>query len=96
MNATEKIQDLFRSHKEELVRVVELARQVRAKISIIDSFIQQHASVVCPECRKVCCVNEHAHYECDDLIYIHALGLEPHVCGQRADHEPCQFLSVTG
>jgi len=65
-------------------------------ISIIDTFIQQHTSVVCPECLKVCCVNKHAHYGCDDLIYIQALGLEPHVCEQRADHEPCQFLAATG
>ena len=65
-------------------------------ISNIDAFIQQHTSVVCPECRKVCCVNKHAHYECDDLIYILALGLEPHSYEQRTDHEPCQFLSATG
>ena len=96
MNTAEKIQDLFQSHKEDLVRVFELARQIRAMISFIDTFIQQHTSVVCPECRKVCCVNKHAHYECDDLIFIQALGLEPHVCEHRADHEPCQFLSATG
>ena len=96
MNTTEKIQDLFHSRKEDLVRVSELARQIRARISIIDAFIQEHTSVVCPECRRVCCVNKHAHYESDDLIYIQALGLEPHACEQRADHEPCQFLCAAG
>ena len=96
MNTAEKIRDFFQSNKEDLVRVFELARQIRAKIGIIDTFIQQHTSVVCPECRKVCCVNKHAHYGYDDLIYIQALGLEPHICEQRADHEPCQFLAATG
>ena len=96
MNTTEKIQDLFHSRKEDLVRVFELSQQIRAMISIIDTFIQQHTSVVCPECRKVCCVHKHAHYGCDDLIYIQALGLEPPVCEHRADDEPCQFLSATG
>jgi hypothetical protein len=96
LSTEEKIQGLFQSHKEDLARVIELARQVRAMISSLDRFIQRHTSVVCPECRKVCCVNKHAHYERDDLIYIHALGLEPHVCEHRADHEPCQFLSAKG
>lgn len=92
----EKIRDFFHSNKKDLVRVLELAQQVRAMISIIDTFIQQHTSIVCPECPKVCCVNKHAYYGCDDLIYIQALGLEPHVCEQRADHEPCRFLAAAG
>ncbi len=96
LNTTEKIRDLFYSNKEDLVKVLELAQKIRAMISIIDTFIQQHTSAVCPECRKVCCVNKHAHYGCDDLIYIQALGLEPHAYEQREDHEPCQFLCKTG
>ena len=96
MNTEGKIRDFFHSNKKDLARVLELALQIRAMISSIDTFIQQHTSVVCPECLKVCCVNKHAHYGCDDLIYIQALGLEPHVCEQRADHEPCQFLVAAG
>jgi len=96
LNKAEKIRDLFQSYKEDLVGVSELARQIRAKIGIVDAFIQQHTSVVCPECRKVCCINKHAYYGCDDLIYIQALGLEPHTREIRTDHEPCQFLSATG
>jgi len=96
LNTAEKIRDFFYSNKENLLRVRELAQQVRAMISIIDTFIQLHTSAVCPECRKVCCVNKHAHYGYDDLIYMHALGLEPYVREQRADHEPCQFLESAG
>ncbi|MFZ2197851.1 MAG: hypothetical protein WAV13_08975 [Thermodesulfovibrionales bacterium] len=96
MNTAEKIRDFFYSNKENLVRVRELAQQVRAMISIIDTFIQLHTSAICPECRKVCCVNKHGHCGCDDLIYMHALGLEPRILEQRADYEPCQFLEPGG
>jgi len=97
LNTEEKVRGLFHSHKEDLVRVLELAQQIRAMVSVIDTFIQQHTSVVCPDCTKPCCINKHSHYECDDLIYIQALGLELHQCDeQRADHEPCRFLSGTG
>jgi hypothetical protein len=96
LNTAEKIRDFFHSNKEDLARVLELAQQVRTMISTIDSFMQQHTSAVCPECRKVCCVNKHSHYGCEDLIYIQAVGLEPHVREQRSDHEPCQFLETAG
>ncbi len=96
MNTEEKVRDLFQFHKGDLARVFELAQQIGTLINIMDPFIQQHTSVVCPECLKVCCINRHAHYGPDDLIYLQALGLEPHVCEQRADHEPCQYLIATG
>jgi len=96
LDPEENIRGLFQTNKEDLPGVFELARQIRALISAIDAFIQRHTSVVCPECLKVCCVNKHAYYASDDLIYIRALGLEPHSCEKRADHESCQFLSGTG
>ena len=75
---------------------MELAREIREMIGVIGPFIQQHTSLVCSECPQVCCINRHAYYECDDLIYIYALGLEPHAYQNRGDHEPCQFLSAKG
>ena len=90
------IEQFFRYHKEDLGRVITLAQQIRETIRVVDSFIQQHTSVVCPGCGRVCCINKHAHYECDDLMYIYALGLEPHGYEHREDSEPCQFLSPSG
>jgi len=75
---------------------MELAQKIREMIGVIDPFIQQHTSLVCPECPQVCCINRHAYYACDDLIYIYALGLEPHAYESREDSEPCQFLSAEG
>ncbi len=96
VGAAPDIEQFFRDHRESLGRVTDVARRVREGITVIDSFIQQHTSVVCPECRRVCCINKHAYYECDDLIYIYALGLEPHDYECREDDEPCQFLSSAG
>jgi hypothetical protein len=96
LTTARNIEDLFRYHTEDLGRVMELARKVRETIRVIDPFIQQHTSAVCPQCRQVCCINKHAYYECDDLIYIYALGLEPHEYEYREDREPCQFLAAEG
>lgn len=73
-----------------------MARTVRDQVMAVDPFIQKHTSAVCPACGNVCCVNKHAYYNCDDLIYIHALGLKPHDYEDRDDSAPCQFLSKTG
>jgi hypothetical protein len=90
------IANFFIDHNRDLLGVVDLARQIRDKITRIDPFIQSHTARVCPECRHVCCINRHAYYECDDLIYIYALGLSPLVFEQGADEEPCQFLAPSG
>ena len=96
MTAAKTIRDFFQDNKEDLVRASDLAGKIREMIRVIDPFIQQHTSVVCPGCRKVCCINKHAYYETDDLIYLYALGLNPHGYEQRGDDEPCQFLSAEG
>ncbi len=76
--------------------LTDLARAVREQVRAIDPFIQKHTSAVCPSCKAVCCVNKHAYYNCDDLIYLHALGIRPHGYEDRSDSAPCQFLSVDG
>lgn len=96
MNTAQDIKDFFQDHKDDLCRVRELARKIREMIEVISPFIQQHTSLVCPECPQVCCINRHAYYECDDLIYLYALGLEPHTYKNTGDSEPCQFLSAEG
>jgi hypothetical protein len=94
--ATGIVANFFRDHGKDLPDVVDLARQIREKIAGIDPFIQGHTARVCPECRRRCCISRHAYYECDDLIYVYALGLSPLVFEQMADEEPCQFLTSSG
>lgn len=90
------IKEFFKEHKNNLSRVIELSLKVKEGIELIDPFIHQNTSVICPECEKVCCVNRHAYYNSEDLVYIYALGLTPHEYKQVDDKEPCQFLSEEG
>ncbi len=90
------IEDFFEYHKEDLGKVRQLAFKIREKIKIISPFIEQHTSKACPDCAKVCCINKHAYYEYEDLIYVHALGLRPPALVRMNDEEPCQFLSPSG
>lgn len=89
--AAGSLEEFFRNHNEDLGRVADIARKVRKGIQAVDPFVQQHTSVVCAQCLNICCINRHAYYNDDDLIYIHALGLRPHEYEHREDTEPCQF-----
>jgi len=88
------IEEFFKNNKKDLSKVIELSLKVKEGIEEIDPFIHQNTSVVCPECEKVCCINRHAYYNSEDLIYIYALGLTPYK--HLDDKEPCQFLSGNG
>jgi hypothetical protein len=80
-----------------LIRIREMAAELRGRIDAVDSFIQENTAHVCPDCRKVCCINKHGYYDYQDLIYISALGLEPPAYSEGiADTDPCQFLGGTG
>jgi hypothetical protein len=73
------------------------ARTVRDLIRELDSYIQDQTAAVCPDCDRVCCINQHAFHDRADLLYLAALGRplpqyrEP--CPQR---DPCQFLGAGG
>ncbi len=91
-----RIKEVFLNHRGELRRVIEISMKIRQGIQAIDSFIQKATSAVCPRCARVCCVNEHSSYSCEDLIYLYALGFEPAGCGQTDPDVPCRFLSPEG
>jgi hypothetical protein len=91
------ITNLFERHKGELAEVERIALALRNKIDGVDRFIQENTAQVCPDCRKVCCINKHGYYDHQDLIYITALALTPPQYGAGIeDVAPCQFLSETG
>lgn len=74
-----------------------LAEKIKILINKIDPYIQENTSTVCPSCERVCCINKHAYYELEDLIYIYALGLkEPSYKKGIKDTDPCQFLTKKG
>ncbi len=87
----------FDDYAEELENVSGIAFKVRQGIEEIDRFIQLNTSMVCPQCTKVCCINLHAYYDYEDLIYIHALYVKPLLYKDGIpDSEPCQFLCQYG
>jgi hypothetical protein len=73
------------------------AGRIRMAVEKISPFIQQATQTVCPKCNDVCCISKHGYYNFEDLVYMHALGLEvPQHKSGRADSDPCQFLSEKG
>ncbi|HMK55611.1 MAG TPA: hypothetical protein VK448_03125 [Dissulfurispiraceae bacterium] len=87
----------FVQNMEGLSEVVHIAGELRKEIDSVDGFIQKNTAKICPNCRKVCCINKHGYYDHHDLIYITALGLKPPAYGSGIkDTEPCQFLCATG
>lgn len=84
-------------NNEDLGNIKFLAEKIRALIDKIDPYIQENTATVCPSCEKVCCINKHAYYEFEDLIYIYALGQrEPSYKKGIKDTDPCQFLTQKG
>lgn len=87
----------FENNSDSAVRIKKMALGVKEGISSIDVFIQQNAALVCPDCKKVCCINMHAYYDYQDLVYIYALGLAPPRYKESVkDSEPCQFIGFQG
>ena len=91
-----RIEAIFHRHKEKLGRVTDLSLQFKAGMQEIDAFIQQNTSMACSKCHKKCCVNRHACYACEDLVYIYALGLKTQEYRGRDESGPCYFLSEGG
>jgi epoxyqueuosine reductase QueG len=91
------LNELFKTYNTKLNNVIILAQKTKALIDKIDPFIQNYTSIVCPQCKDVCCINRHSRYDFDDLLYIHALQVEELVFLQGIDdNAPCQFLSSKG
>jgi hypothetical protein len=92
-----EIDGLFSKYGDDLEEVTVLAEDVSAAVEAAGAFIERHTSVVCPECRQVCCINRHAYHDLNDIIFICALGERPPVYKIAAeDTEPCQFLGKRG
>lgn len=91
------IDDVFRYHKDRLVKVRDLAADIFKEMQNLSMFIQQHTAVVCPECSSVCCVNRHSYHTFNDIVYIYAIGGKiPLHTPRLDDFAPCQFLGETG
>jgi len=95
-NTARHIEEIFGNHKSDLNEIIDLSQKVKKGIQVIDPFLQQNTSIVCPGCNKVCCIDQHSYYSCEDLIYIYSLGLEVQECESIDVTAPCRFLSSEG
>jgi hypothetical protein len=95
-----RLGELFGNSNDASQKVKEVkvaAGTIRTAIEKINPFIQQATETICPKCREVCCISKHGYYSFEDLVYMHALGLQaPQHESGRADSDPCQFLSEKG
>jgi hypothetical protein len=91
------LNELFKTYNTKLNNVIILAQKTKTLIDKIDPFIQNYTSIVCPQCKDVCCINRHSRYDFDDLLYIYALQIrEPITYDNINENDPCQFLSSMG
>ncbi|MDH4232473.1 MAG: hypothetical protein OEW04_10675 [Nitrospirota bacterium] len=91
------IEDGFTQHESRLSKVKYLALDISSEMESLNSFIQRHTAVVCPECSSVCCINRHSYHTFDDIVYIHAIGEKIPLHKADIDHAaPCQFLGDLG
>ena len=75
----------------------ELALQLKAAINSVSPYIEEHTTIVCPQCRKVCCADKHGRYDADDIAYLEALGMD--IPPQPADREKtaaCRYMTENG
>jgi hypothetical protein len=73
------------------------ALELRDAFNAVSPFIQRHTMLVCPLCKKVCCINKHGDFDTDDLVFINPMGIEvPHDSPDRKETDPCRFLKVNG
>jgi hypothetical protein len=75
----------------------EIAQELKEIFDAVNPFIQQHTSLVCPSCEKVCCINRHGNHDDNDKIFISALGREISAGNSEGnDTDPCRFLNPEG
>ena len=92
-----RIRALFETNAEDLQPVTEEAQRLREAFSLIDPFIQDFTSRVCPYCGTVCCANRHGFPEYADIVIFFALGLDVPRYNLDVDERAlCQFIGAKG
>jgi len=92
------IQSAFRDHPERCAEISKLAIKIKSRLERITPFIDRYTTTTCSGCSSKCCINRHAYYTADDLIYHFAMGIQPEIQElQGSIHEEhCQFLMSSG
>lgn len=75
----------------------EIAHELREAFNAVSPFIEKHTSIVCPDCKNICCADRHGRYDSDDVIFIKALGADAfQEHDGRDENSTCRFMIETG
>ncbi len=75
----------------------EIAQEIRDTFDLVSPFIEKHTSMICPDCKKVCCSDKHGRYDSDDLSFLKALGIDVSQQESSGDETaPCRYITDTG
>ncbi|MBI4848874.1 MAG: hypothetical protein HY808_09920 [Nitrospirae bacterium] len=75
----------------------QIAHELREAFEAVDPFIQKHTALVCPSCKKVCCIAKHGRHDEKDITFLSALKFEtPCLKFDSNDTDPCGFLNAEG
>jgi hypothetical protein len=96
IHTPEKIEEIFTHRPDELSKVKEISREIHDQIETVTGFIEENTLQVCSRCQDSCCIERYSFYNCDDLIYIYALGLKPLRCESADLAGPCHLLTPGG
>lgn len=76
---------------------IEIAHDLREAFNAVSPYIEKHTSIVCPDCKNLCCADRHGRYDSDDIIFIEALGADAaQEHNDRDEDSPCRFMIDTG
>jgi hypothetical protein len=90
------IEQVFKNTPENFNCVIDLSNRIKRQIEVMDPFIQENTLAICSKCKDSCCVTRYSYYNCDDLIYIMALGHKPQKLQGGDESGPCTFLTNNG
>ncbi len=75
----------------------EIAREIKDTFDLVSPFIEKHTSLICPDCKKVCCADKHGRYDSDDLSFLKTLEVD--VSQQKSgcnETGQCRYITDTG
>ena len=75
----------------------EIASELKEILEAVSPFIEKHTALICPLCKRVCCINKHGRHTKEDICFFRALGLEePSIDRYGKDSDPCGYLAANG
>jgi hypothetical protein len=76
---------------------IAVAEKLKKLLIESSPLIEEYTSVVCPDCRDVCCMQKHGRYWKGDAAYLNALGCKvPHRDESRSLEGPCESMGPRG